>query len=121
VINVLVQETVSPSGTPRYEIRKRDGSQAASGVNWRGERFAELYLEADPEAEVQGLAISVLAAMAGRMLREHVIPVFRLEDDSMLEPSALEDIGFRSTGSRSFVAQAIPRPKPEDGSRREGR
>ena len=107
VINVLVSGTTSPQGTPRYEIHSRSGASAAAGVNWQGQRYAEVYLQADEEAQTRGLALSVLAAISGRLLREHTIPLFRHDDTSLIRRSSLERLGFRGTGSRAFIAQAL--------------
>jgi len=107
MINVLVRESSSPLGTPRYEIQSRSGASAATGVNWQGQRYAEVYLQADEEAQTRGLALSVLAAISSRLLREHTIPLFRHDESSLIRLSSLERLGFRGTGSRTFIAQAL--------------
>jgi hypothetical protein len=86
IVNVLVMEVNTPSGLPRFEIKVKSGSHAAAGINWMGDRFSEIYLESDREARVRSLALSVIAAISNRLI---------------------EDIGFRSTGTRTLTAQVL--------------
>ena len=47
IINVLVLEVNTPDDYSRYEIRSTSGAYAASGVNWVGDEFAEVYIDFD--------------------------------------------------------------------------
>ncbi len=107
VINVLVVEQQTPSGTPRYELRSQRRIHAASGVNWIGASFAEVYLEAKPESRSRGFRKSVLAAIAGRMLGEGRFPLYRVEEGDSLSRNEAYRIGFRPTGVRQVVGQAV--------------
>ncbi len=109
ILNVLVLELTMPSGLPRYEIKTKSGSHAAAGINWMGDRFSEIYLEADREAQVRGLALSVLSAMSNRLLEENRIPLFGLESQVEIEFKELNNLGYRSTGSRTLSAQLLIR------------
>jgi len=107
VLNVMVIASESPGGGARFEIRSASGAHAAAGANWRGPRYAEVYLEADTEARARGFARSVLAAMAGQLLSERRIALFRVDEmDSAAQVDAFE-VGFRRTGDRSLLAQAL--------------
>jgi hypothetical protein len=107
IVNVLVIEVGTPSGLPRYEIRTKSGSMAAAGINWLGERFSEVYLEADHEAQVRGLALSVLSAMNSHLLEENRIPLFRSDDSNKLGYDELLSVGYRATGTRTLIAQVL--------------
>lgn len=106
IINVLVMEVNNPDGLPRYEVHSRTGAYAAAGVNWIGDPYAEIYLEANEEAQLRDLAISVLAAMSNHLLEEGRVPLFRLDNTLILDPEALDRVGYRSTGTRTLIAYA---------------
>jgi hypothetical protein len=103
ILNVLVIEKSAPDF--RFEIHAKSGSKAIAGLNWKGSTFAEVYLEADREALERGLGISVLAAACSKLLQLKLVPLYRYEASS-LEYSKLEELGFRSTGTRSIFADA---------------
>ncbi|NIM92299.1 MAG: hypothetical protein GTO18_01105 [Anaerolineales bacterium] len=107
ILNVLVVEVDTPGGLPRYEIRSKTGAFAASGVNWVGDRFAEVYVEANTEGQSRSFATSVLSAIIQRMLGENVVPLFRQEDLAAVNTANLEELGFRPTGTRLMTAGAI--------------
>jgi len=107
ILNVLVMSVNMPSGLPRFEIRSRSGSSAAAGISWIGDRFAEIYLEADREAQIRGMGISVIAAMSKQLLEENRIPLFGLDSQTELEFKDLSEIGYRSTGTRTLIAQVL--------------
>lgn len=106
IINVLVMGTHSPDGLPRYEIRSSTGAHAVAGVNWVGDPFAEIYLEANEEAYIRDFALSVLAAISNHLINDGKIPLFRLDNTISLNLESLERIGYRSTGMRVLIADA---------------
>ncbi len=107
VLNVMVVAAESPGGGVRFEINSASGSHAAAGANWRGPRYAEVYVETDDEARARGFARSVLAAMAGQLLSERRIALYRIDEmDTAAQAEAFE-VGFRRTGDRSLLAQAL--------------
>jgi hypothetical protein len=107
IVNVLVLEVGTPSGLPRFEIRTKSGSYAAAGINWIGKRFSEVYLEADHEARVRGLAISVLSAMNNHLLDQNRIPLYRTDDTNQIGYDELMSIGYRATGTRTLITQIL--------------
>jgi GNAT superfamily N-acetyltransferase len=109
VVNVLVMEATSPGGSPRYEIRSGELLRAASGVNWKGSTFAEVYLEVEPSSRGQGYGKSVLAANAGRLLSGGVVALYRVADDDLIGRREAAEVGFRPTGVRTLVGQAVLR------------
>jgi hypothetical protein len=107
IINVLLQETETPGGRPRYEIHSQTGVRAAAGINWRGEYFAEVYVDVIPETDLSGFGGSVLAAIVERLLSEHKIALYQMEESIIHIGMELKQIGFRPTGIRTILAQAI--------------
>lgn len=106
IINVLVVETRSPGGWPRYEIRSGDTVYVAAGLNWKGPTFAEVYLDIDPSVRGRGFGKSVLAAIAGRLLGESLIALYRIADEDPVGRAEAESLGFRPTGLKVLSAQA---------------
>jgi GNAT superfamily N-acetyltransferase len=107
VINVLVVEARAPGGWPRYEIRSGDQVHVAAGLNWKGPTFAEVYVDVDPALRGRGFGKSVLAAIAGRLLGESIVALYRVEDDNVVSRREAEELGFRPTGLRTLTAQAV--------------
>jgi len=112
IVNVLVVESQSPNGWPRYEIRAADGSVAAAGLNWKGPSFAELYLAVDPKAKGRGFGTSVLAAITRGLIEEKVSPLYRLADDDLAARVEAEDLGFVPTGIHTLTCHAMLRTQP---------
>lgn len=108
-INVLVVEDTSPSGLPRFEVRSGEIVRAAAGVNWSGGRFAEVYLESDAEISGRGHSRSALSAIVGRLLADHKVPLYRVEVEDVRSQAEAHWVGFRRTGERTILAQAVLR------------
>jgi GNAT superfamily N-acetyltransferase len=112
LLNVLVVESQSPNGWPRYEIHAADGSVAAAGLNWKGPRFAEVYLDLDPKAKGRGFGASVLAAITRRLIEEKISPLYRVAVDDLEARAAAEELGFTPTGIQTLTCQAVLRSQP---------
>lgn len=112
VVNMLVVETRSPGGWPRYEIRSGETVYVAAGINWKGPTFAEVYLDVDPSVRGRGYGKPVLAAIAGRLLGESLVALYRVADEDFAGRSEAAALGFRPTGLRILTAQAALR-QPE--------
>jgi hypothetical protein len=106
-INVLVVESITPDGWPRFEIRSGELLQAAAGLNWMGDHFAEVYIEADPVAVTRGFHMAVLSMMANHLLDDRKIALYRAVDDDPEGRAEAIKMGFRATGVRLFSAQAM--------------
>ncbi len=105
-INVLVVESITPDGWPRFEIRSGEVLQAAAGLNWMGELFAEVYIEAGPVAVSRGFHTAVLSMMASHLLADRKIALYRALDEDQEGRAEAMKMGFRATGVRLFSAQA---------------
>lgn len=104
VLNVLVLESRSPDGAPRYEVRAADGAHAAAGLNWYGNPYAEIYLQADEGSRSRKMSLSVLSAMVGRLLGERRIPLYLVRELDMAARTEALTLGFRPTGQRVVMA-----------------
>lgn len=109
VINVLVVETAAPGGWPRYEIRSGEDAVAAAGVNWIGSSYAEIYLEVAEVVMGRGFGRSVLSALASRLVAEGKMPIYPVTEDDWPAVMEAEELGFRRTGDRRWMAQALRR------------
>lgn len=118
VLNVLVVEAESPDGSARYEIQTAEGLRAAAGVNWRGRRYAEVYLDASDAARGRSLTKSVLSAMVGRLLGQRRIALYKVETQRISVKTEALNLGFRPTGHRTAIASAVLLQHPEPELRR---
>jgi hypothetical protein len=117
-INVLVVETRTPDGWPRFEMHSGEVLQAAAGLNWKGDHFAEVYVEAQPAAAARGFHGIVLGVMAGYLLGERRIALYRVADDDYDAKNVAMNTGFRRTSTRRISAQAVLRELPEESRER---
>jgi hypothetical protein len=104
-LNVLVVESPTPDGTPRYEVQTADGEYAAAGINWMGGRFAEVYLQSSDGAERRRLTRSVMSAMLGRLLGQRRHPLYLVRDADPAARTAAFQLGFRPTGLSAALVE----------------
>jgi|Deesub1362A_J573_1020465.scaffolds.fasta_scaffold01430_4 hypothetical protein len=115
LINVLVTNETSPDGAPRKGIRGRDGASAVAGINWKGGKYAEIYLDFNERGRERGFHLAVLHALCAELLAEHKVPLYRLGRENHSLRQNLEAIGFRMTTVRTLVSQAVWREEREEG------
>ncbi len=106
-INVLVLESRTPDGWPRFEIHSGEMLQAAAGLNWRGDHFAEVYVEAMPAAAARGFRSAVLGVIARHLLGERKLALYRAWDEDIDAKADALNLGFQRTGTRCISGQAI--------------
>jgi hypothetical protein len=109
VLNVMVVAAEVPDGGSRFEIRSASGAHASSGTNWRGPHYAEVYVETDDEGRARGFSRSVLAAMAGQLLSERRIALYRIDEADTAGQAEAFEVGFRRSGERSMLVQGVLR------------
>lgn len=114
VINVMVQPG---SDEFRYEIRVQDQSLAAAGVNWRTDRFADMYVYTDPEVQGRGWGKAVGAACVQAILGERLLPLYTVAADNVPSQRLAESLGFRDRGAREFECQGYLSPGDVQGRR----
>lgn len=103
VINVLIERSQTPDGSPRFEIRSRGGF-AASGINWQTEFAVEIYAEGDAMGYRRGFTKSVLGALIHHLLQERLTVFLRVPDDDYRSFEDAFDLGFKPTGVRQVFA-----------------
>lgn len=107
-VNILVTPTQAANGFPRFVIRSRDTQIVAeAGINWQSPHFAEVYVQAAPEAQGRGWGKAVLDACITWILRSGVIPLYVVAEGN--EPSArlAESVGFVDSGARECAVEGI--------------
>lgn len=109
VLNVMVVAAEGPDGGSRFEIRASSGAHASSGTNWRGPHYAEVYVDSDDEGRARGFSRSVLAAMTGQLLAERRVALYRLDELDAVGQAEAFEVGFRRSGERSLLVQAVLR------------
>jgi hypothetical protein len=107
LINVLMVRSTTPTGLTRFEIRSQTGVHAFAGINWKGNRFAEVYVGGDPEARDRQFLKSVLAAITKDLFDEGRLALFRVEEGDTRAMVEAMEIGYRTTGIRVLTAQIV--------------
>ncbi len=108
IVNVLVVETHTPAGWPRYEIRSGETVHVAAGLNWKGPSFAEVYLVVNPEVHGRAFGRSALAAIAGRLLSESIVALYRIPHDDPLGRAEARAHGRISSSPRASRSPRFP-------------
>jgi hypothetical protein len=106
-INVLVTTASAPDGLVRTEVRSGRALLAAAGLNWKGDAYAEVYVEGTEEARSRGLTRSTLSSLTAEILKERVIPLLYVD---VLDTGALAEahwVGYRKTGDRYVRGQMV--------------
>jgi hypothetical protein len=102
-INVLVQSTRAPDGSPRFVIRSQDQVASEAGVNWRSPRFAELFVFTQPWARGRGWGKAVVAACALTLVQAGVQPLYMVTEGNDGSVRLAESVGFVDTGAREYA------------------
>lgn len=113
VVNVLVSQTESYNGLPRFVIRQsRDGQAssrgeivASAGLNWRSDRFAEMYVHTKSPYRRKGLGRSVVAALVQSVLEEGRTPLYVVGDENEPSRQLAESVGFVTSGTTEILLE----------------
>jgi hypothetical protein len=100
IINVLVLAKDTPDGWPRFEVKRGETTLAATGMNWLGKRFAEIYFNQLPGL-TQDFAPSLLSAISSALLERRRVALLRIGEAEDKVFTAAEEVGFRATGIRT--------------------
>ena len=110
LINILVRQTVSPGGFPRYEIRNENRLLAAAGVNWQSADWAEIFVQTDPDVRERGYGRSVCAALCRHLLEEKRGVLYAVEERNSASLRLASGIGFEDTGEREILCAGSVQP-----------
>lgn len=113
MINVLIQKSESYNDLPRFVIRSSDDSHhqgqgevvASAGINWRSDRFAEIYVYTKNPHRRKGLGRSVVAAIVDSILKNGRTPLYVVQDINQPSISLAESVGFVDTGADQLLIE----------------
>ena len=113
IVNVLVSKTDTYNGLPRFVIRQSNDGQASSrgeivasaGLNWRSDRFAEMYVHTKSPHRRKGLGRSVVAALVQSVLDHGQTPLYVVGDDNSPSIQLAESVGFVETGVTEILIE----------------
>lgn len=116
VINVLVTQAQSPSGLPRFVIR-RQGSEtsevmASAAINWQTPRFAEVSVHVNARHRRRGWGRSVMAAMVQHMLGSGRTPLYAVSEQNEASFLLARSLGFVDRGIRKAIVEATLKSHP---------
>ncbi|HUS93877.1 MAG TPA: GNAT family N-acetyltransferase [Patescibacteria group bacterium] len=117
IINVLVSKTDSYNGLPRYVIRQSSDGQhssrgeivASAGLNWRSDRFAEMYVHTKSSYRRKGMGRSVVAALVQSVLEQGQIPLYVVGEDNAPSKQLAESIGFVKSDVNEILIEGVLR------------
>ena len=116
VLNVLVTQSTSTNGLPRFVIRRTTTEQdeivATAGINWQTPYFAEISVYTAPQYRRRGWGRSVVSAMAQYLLENGRIPLYAVATTNTSSIHLAEALGFTDTGVRQILLQATLKPRP---------
>jgi ribosomal protein S18 acetylase RimI-like enzyme len=113
IINVLVRQADSYNGLPRFIVRLQDGSEdnargeivASAGLNWRSDRFADIYVHTKNAFRRKGLGRSVVAALVDDILKNGRTPIYVVQEDNRPSISLAESVGFINSGADQLLLE----------------
>ena len=120
IINILVTQTETYNGLPRFLIRSMAGPgdsgsadiAASAGLNWRSPYFAEIYVHTKPEFRRRGFGRSAVAALVQNTLDSGRIPLYAVSADNDASIHLAESVGFVDTGAMDILLEGTLKPRP---------
>jgi ribosomal protein S18 acetylase RimI-like enzyme len=120
IINVLVTQSRSHDGSPRFVIRQTGANQSAAlgeivasaGVNWQSARFAEIYVHTKPDYRRLGYGRSVVSALIQHVLESGRTPLYVANSENDPSIHLAESVGFIDTGIREILIEATRNKYP---------
>lgn len=120
IVNVLVTQTETYNGLPRFLVRSSAGSSgrgsaeiaASAGLNWRSPHFAEIYVHTKPAFRRRGFGRSVVAALVENTLTSGRIPLYAVDAENDASIQLAESVGFVDTGATDILLEGNLRPRP---------
>jgi GNAT superfamily N-acetyltransferase len=120
IINVLVAQSESYNGLPRYVARSgasdpaggRGEILASAGLNWRSTNFAEIYVHTKAPHRRQGLGRSVVASIVQHTLDSGRKPLYAVNIANQASVQLAESVGFVDIGISDIMMEGTLRPRP---------
>jgi GNAT superfamily N-acetyltransferase len=120
IVNVLVTQTETYNGLPRFLVRSSAGSSgrgsaeiaASAGLNWRSPHFAEIYVHTKPAFRRRGFGRSVVAALVENTLTSGRIPLYAVDAENDASIQLADSVGFVDTGATDILLEGNLRPRP---------
>lgn len=115
IINVLVSQSPTPAGLPRFVIRSQSSDReiaASASLNWQSPHFADIAVSTDPNHRRQGWGRSVVSAMVQHLLDNGRTPLYVVSNNNEVSQQLAESIGFVDRGIRQVLLQGILKPPP---------
>jgi len=118
IVNVLVTESESYNGLPRYLVRLNSGTgltdtgeiAASAGLNWQSPHFAEIYVHTKPAYRRRGFGRSVVAAVVRKVLADGKVPLYSVGVENEASITLAESVGFFDTGLVDILYEATLKP-----------
>jgi len=105
VINVLVQQSSTAEGRPRFEIRSGGEVSAVAAVTWQSDRFAEIGVSTVQAQRGRGWGKAVVSACTAVVLAAGLTPLYVVAEDNLPSIHIAETLGYRFTGKREFFCR----------------
>lgn len=120
IINVLVTQSESYDGLPRYIARggasddagHRGEILASAGLNWRSPHFAEIYVHTKAPHRRKGLGQSVVASIVQYTLDSGQRPLYAVNTDNQASIQLAESVGFVDIGISELLIEGTLHPRP---------
>lgn len=115
IINVLVVQSTTPDGLPRFVIRSQaqnDQVVASAGLNWQTRHFADVSVHTSAGHRRQGWGQSVVAAMVQYVLDSGRTPLYVVAANNIASIELARRVGFRDSGHRRIILQAVRKQLP---------
>ena len=106
VVNVLVTSSRAPDDTQgmHFVIRAADGTAVAeSGINWRSDEFAEVFVQVEFAARGRGLGKSVASACTAYLIERNLRPLYIVDENNAESVAIAQALGYTDTGASEYA------------------
>ena len=117
IVNVLVMQSTSLSGYPRFVIRTGGGQDeasvaAAASLNWQSPSHAEIAVNTQAAFQRRGWGRSVVSAMVQHLLANGRKPLYSVAEQNEVSQRLATAVGFVDRGVRQLLVQGTLQPRP---------